>query len=189
VADNRLQQLMQDALDASLSEEAQHEFNRLLHADPSAAEEYDQQQMVEDLLNRAPHERAPQRLAVTIMARLAETMKAEVRAREHSELSEAAVQVAVQLVTVATLPLLVGASYMLLNSMSDPELAETMLAQVAALLVLVVDIMTVTLDRAIEVAETDPETAMALLALLPVTLLTLVRYILDPDGEDDDEDA
>lgn len=94
-------------------------------------------------------------------------------------------QVALTLVTVATLPLMIGASYLLLNAMSNPDALDVVLQQVAALIYLVLDVMKVMMEEAQAVFATNPEAALALLALIPVTLLTLVKQVLGQDDEDD----
>jgi anti-sigma factor RsiW len=188
MTDDRKRQLMQESLDDQLSPEAEQELSEHLARNPDAADRYSQLRRVDMMLRTAPHERAPERLAVTIMARLAQTIKEQQQASQQpqSEITEATMQVAMQLVTVATLPLLVGAGYLLLNAQSNPETLEAVLLQVAAMLTMVIDTVTIMLDEAAAVFEENPEVAMAMLALIPVTLLTLVRQVLGiPDGEDE----
>ncbi|MFW5772019.1 MAG: anti-sigma factor family protein [Phototrophicaceae bacterium] len=188
MTDDRKRQLMQESLDDQLSAEAEQELQEHLARNPEAASRYSQLQRVDMMLRTAPHERAPERLAVTIMARLAQTIQEQQRASQQpqTEISEATMQVALQLVTVATLPLLVGAGYLLLNAHSNPETLEAVLLQVAAMLTMVIETVTIMLDEAAAVFEENPEVAMAMLALIPVTLLTLVRQVLGiPDAEDE----
>ncbi|MFW5690877.1 MAG: anti-sigma factor family protein [Chloroflexota bacterium] len=173
---------MQQALDAELSEDAAQELDAILRSDPSQAEEFDAQQRVDDLLRYPPHERAPQRLALTIMSRLAQTLRDQ--QTRHSALTEAQLQVAIQMVTVATLPLLVSAGYMLLNAQSDRRTLERVLTQVAGLLLIVNDVMTVMIEQAEALYQEDPELAVAMLSLIPNALLLLVNEILgiEPEG-------
>lgn len=190
MSDERKRQLMQEALDGRLSPEEQHELMLHMEAHPDEAEHYSRLKQVDRMLATAPFERAPQRLALTIMARLAQTVKEQTQLDETMpQLSEAAIQVALQMVSVATLPLMVGASWLMLNAMSDPELMEVVLQQVAALMLLVIDVMKVIIDEALAVFEEDPEAAMALLTLIPITLLTLVKQILGYDEDDENEDT
>lgn len=184
MTDNRLENMMEDALSGELSQEEQLELQEILEQNPDEAKNFDSQLQVDALLARPPHERAPQRLALTIMARIAET--ARQRQTKLSELDEAMLNTAVQLVTVATLPMLVGASYLILNASADPELMDAVLQQIAALLMLVLDMMQVLLEEAQALYEDDPETAMSLLAFIPITLLQLVGQVLGLDDEDDD---
>lgn len=188
MSDERKRQLMQEALDGLLSPEEQHELLLHMETNPDAAEHYSRLKQVDRMLATAPFERAPQRLALTIMARLAQTVKEQTQLDDSMpQLSEAAIQVAMQMVTVATLPLMVGASWLMLNAMTDPELIEMVLQQVAALMLLVIDVMRIIIDEALAVFEEDPEAAMALLTLIPITLLTLVKQILGADDDEDDD--
>lgn len=184
MANERVQELMQGALDNELSSEAEQELISILQGDKKQAAEFDAQRQVDDLLRTPPHVRAPRRLALTIMARLAESLPQE---EADSPISEAQLQVAVQLVTVATLPLLVGAGYLLLNSKSDPDAWESVLEPVAAMLLMVTDMMTVMLDEAQAIYNEDPELAIAMLTLMPTALLVFVKEILgieDHEGQD-----
>lgn len=172
----RKHQLMQESLDAPLSAQATDELATLIAENPQTADEYQRLQKVDDMLRVAPFERAPKRLALTIMARIAQTVQDQTKPT--SDIDVATLQVAVQLVTVATLPLLVGAGYMLLNSQTDPDAIEAVIEQVATLLLLVINVIDVMLDEAKATAHDDPETALAMLTLLPTTLLTMVGEIL-----------
>jgi len=185
VAGKQKSQWMQDKLDGELSSQEESEFARMLNTDHESATQFQRLQQVETLLRSAPLERAPERLAVTIMARLAEATKAQPRRQRYPEISEELLQTALQLVTVAALPMLVGAGWMLLNAQSNPEMIETVLYHVAVLLAIVLDVMEVMVERTREVFPTDPELAMALLALMPAALLTLVQAFLDVNDSDD----
>jgi hypothetical protein len=172
----RKQQLMQESLDEALSPHALAELSEMLAKNPQTADEYQRLQKVDEMLRVAPFERAPKRLALTIMARIAQTVQEQTRPT--SEIDMATLQVAVQLVTVATLPLLVGAGYMLLNSQTDPDAIEVVIEQVAMMLIMVINVIDVMIDEARETAQTDPESALAMLTLLPSTLLTMVGEVL-----------
>lgn len=172
----RKHQLMQESLDETLNPAALAELNLILAQNPQVADEYQRLQKVDELLRVAPFERAPRRLALTIMARIAQTVQEHLQPT--SEIDIATLQVAVQLVTVATLPLLVGAGYMLLNSQTDPQAIEVVFEQVMMMLIMVINVIEVMLDQAQEIAQDDPETALAMLSLLPTTLLTMVGEVL-----------
>lgn len=176
---NRVQQLMQSALDGDLDERTQAELDRIMDEDPSQAAEYDTQKRVDDLLRFPPMERAPGRLGVAIMARIGQVLADQQRRKGmSSELSEAQLRVAVQLVSVTTLPLLAGAGYLLLNSRSNPQAVERLLMPALALLVMVIDAMTIMLEQAEAVYEDDPQMALALLSLIPSTMLLMAQEIL-----------
>ncbi|GAB4515990.1 MAG: hypothetical protein OHK0046_20420 [Anaerolineae bacterium] len=192
MTENRNHQLMHRALDNELSPDAERELAHLLNRDPDEAHTFDKLQRVENLLRTAPHERAPERLALTIMARMAQMvndqMAVEMDEMEaHLALTDAMMQVALSTVTVATLPLLQGAAQMLLNTRSNPEAVEAVLLRIATLLLLTIDIIDVMLEEAEATFEENPEAAMALLTMIPATLLTLVRYMLEDDDEAQDD--
>ncbi len=187
MTDDRKIHLMHRALDEELTPEAERELSIILDEDSDNAAQFNRLRHVESLLRAAPHERAPERLALTIMARLAETVqeqqfKGKLNAQE-VEINEAMMNVAISMVAVATMPLLMGASWMLLNAKSNPKTLDSVLQQVAALLILTLDVMQILLEEAEAAFHENPQAAMALLALIPPTLLTLVRYMLD-DGDD-----
>lgn len=179
----RKQQLMQESLDEALNPTTLAELSDMLSENPQTADEYHRLQKVDEMLRVAPFERAPKRLALTIMARIAQSVQEQTKPT--SEIDIATLQVAVQLVTVATLPLLVGAGYMLLNSQTDPEAIEVVIEQVAMMLIMVINVIDVMIDQAKETAQEDPEAALAMLTLLPTTLLTIVGEVLgihDPEA-------
>lgn len=190
---NRKYQLMQDSLDGELSPEEHEELEGILKTSSEALGEMDGLKAIHRLLERPPHERAPERLAPVIMARIAEMVKEQQRHQtgeaELDEMAEAILNVALATVTVATLPLLVGAGWLMLNRKSSPEALEAVLLQVSALFVMVLDVMQVMLEEAQAAFEDDPETAMVILTLIPVTLLLLVREVLgiEEDTEIDNE--
>ncbi len=201
MASDKHRRLMQESLDQILSEEAQQELFAQLNTDQDTVAEYNQLHRVHNLLQNAPQERAPRRLAATIMARIAQGLEMQVSldANPHAEASpEAAQQVlisreiialALNLVTVATMPLLVAASWMVIHAQADPALLTQVLQQIVALVLLVLKIMEVFLEQAQKLAEDDPETAMAVLALLPVTMLAIVRYMLSEQPDDHQQDG
>lgn len=181
MSDNRrTEQLMQEALDGALEPQQEAEFDQLLRHDPEQAKAYDAQQRVDNLLSYPPMERAPKRLGLAIMARIAQAMTAQSKGKP-SPLTEAQIRVAVQLVTVTTLPILSAAGYLLLNAQSNPKLLERLLTPVLALLVLVIDAMTIMLEQAEAVYEEDPELSLAILTLIPSMLLILTQEILARD--------
>lgn len=175
--------LMQEALDELLPQDLQQELDSYLDQDRDIESEFNQLRRVHNMLQAAPYERAPRRLAATIMARLAEGVKAgtqhQTQSSPYVHISQEIISVALALVTVATMPLLIAASWMVINAMADPALLTMVLYQIVGLLLMVLEVMEVFLDKAQEVAKNDPQMAMGLLSLIPVTLLTIVRYLLD----------
>jgi hypothetical protein len=185
MATEQQRRLMQEALDDVLSEEARQELFSILDEDEATFTEYNQLHRVHQMLKTAPQERAPRRLASTIMARLAESLEAgqhtQGQASAQLEMSREIIGVALTLVTVATMPLLVAASWMVIHSLADPSVLTLVLQRIVGFLLLVLEIMEVFMEKAQELARTDQNAALALLALIPVTLLAMVRYMLSDD--------
>ncbi len=187
MSEDRRLQLMQESLDIQLEPEDERELASILE-DAVHAREYTALQQMDNMLRSAPHERAPERLALTIMARLGETaMQTRTDIEQEPEVNEALLQVALSLVTAATLPLMVGASYLLINAMSNPEALESVLVQVAGLFLLVIDTVRVMLEKAQEAAAENPEAALAMITLIPMVLLELVKQVLGVEDEHDIE--
>ena len=170
--------MMQNALDGDLSAEEQAELDAQLQADSESAAQFDRLKQVDDMLQRAPHQRAPRRLAATIMARLSKMVEEE---KQQSPITEEMMEAVIQLVTASTMPLLVGAGWLLLNAQSDPETLEVVLQEVTALLILVIDTVEVILDEAQQIYPEDPELAMAALSLMPIAILTIMQQVLNID--------
>jgi anti-sigma factor RsiW len=176
VTDDRARQLMQSALDGDTEADAQ--LQAMLQQDPEQAAEFATQQQVDDLLRYPPMERAPERLGLSIMARVAKAMQ---KRRHAQPLNEAQLRVALQLVIVTSQPLLAGAGYLLMNSQSNPQAVERLLVPALALLIAVTDMMDVMLERAQAVYDEDPELAIAMIMMMPSALLLLVEEVLNAD--------
>jgi hypothetical protein len=188
MASDKHRRMMQESLDQLLPEEAQRELFAYLNEDQDSVAEYNRLNRVHQLLENAPHERAPRRLAATIMARIAQglemqvslegEMQTDARTEQEILISREVIGLALNLVTVSTMPLLIAASWMVIHAQADPALLTQVLQQIVALTLLVLKIIEVFLQEAEALAESDPQTAMAVLALLPVTMLAIVRYML-----------
>lgn len=170
-------EMMQEAIDGQLSEDLAQKLFSLLEEDQEAAKEYSRLQRVDSLFKRAPHRRAPSRLAVTIMARLAERIETETRL-EH--LPEAAQQVMMMSMTasiMSMMPMMEAASWLVLNAHRDPELLGDVMLQTIGLMSMVTDALIVLLEDAENLARTDPEVATATLALTPYMMNTVLDYM------------
>ncbi len=205
MASEKHRRLMQESLDQILSEEAQQELFAQLDTDQDTVAEYNKLHRVHNMLQNAPHERAPRRLAATIMARLAQGLEmqvsqdaspqtaADTEAAQQVLISREVIALALNLVTVATMPLLVAATWMVIHAQADPALLTQVLQQIVALVLLILKIIEVFLEQAQKLAEEDPNTALALLSLIPVTMLAIVRYMLseqpDENGYPSAQDA
>ncbi len=176
MTNERQRRLMQEALDQVLTDEERNELFKYLDSDQSSATEFNQLRRVDALLRNAPAERAPQRLAATIMARLSATVKAQTQSQ--MGITPEAVAVALGMVSVVTMPMLVAASWMLINSIATLEALNAVLNQIIGLLLLVLKVLQVFLEQAQQLVSSNPQAAAALLTLIPVTLLAMARYIM-----------
>lgn len=188
MTNDKQRRLMQEALDDIISPEERSELFTLLDRDAQSFSEYNSLQRVDKLLRQAPHERAPKRMAAAIMARVAESVRQEAETQlspmvtaQEQDVMEELISVAVLLTTIVTMPMLVAAGWLMVHAAASPELLETVFAQVIAAMLLILHLLEVFLERAQALATQDPELAMALLALMPVTLLAIVQYVLSDD--------
>lgn len=162
-----MRERMHEKLDGVLDDRLTEELARFLADDRDAAREYERLENVDALLATAPSMRAPQRLAVTIMARLAQQieMQAQIQALPHE--LRATIMQSLSLSMVATMPLMVGASWVVLNAMADPRLLTRVVERVIGLMSLLVDAQIVLLNEIEPYLKDDPEFAAACLRLLP----------------------
>jgi hypothetical protein len=173
MSDNQARRLdrVQEALDAQLSAQQQDELRRELNADPEAATAADKLARVHQLLATAPRERAPERLANRLMARVAALMTNQKKRRW--PVPKAAISAAIALANAATLPLMTGAAWLMIHAAARPELTKTVLPRMILTHLMMIEVMVEVLRQAESVAADDPETAAAILRLLPDALRTL----------------
>jgi hypothetical protein len=111
------------------------------------------------------------------MARLSESVKAE--AEQKPDISGLALTLGVSLVVVVMMPMMMAASWLVLNMMASPAILTELIQQAIALLVLVINAMKTLLEEAERLVATDPKAAELVLALIPLVLLGFVRYLED----------
>jgi membrane-associated HD superfamily phosphohydrolase len=186
MADERKQQLMQEALDGNLTPEIQQALFDDLEHDAEAAQQWNSLQQVDMVLRTAPFERAPARMALKIMARLVEEVKTQQELQ--TNLSSLALTLSLALVTVVMMPVLMAASWLVLNAMADAEVLTRAIEETIALLAILIETVQTLLTEAQNLAETDPDAAVMVAALVPLTLLGFVRY-MEEFFTDDDSDA
>lgn len=176
-----VQLLMQHKLDGQLEAEQEHLLERLLARDEQAAEQYARLEEVDHVLTRAPLLRASNRLAATIMARLALQLQKEVEMEHMPEDVKQAFLLSLSLVSLTTMPMMVAASWMVLNRQSVAALQrsiETAIVLEVALLRSLVFLL-----REVEQhLERDPEKAQFILSALPVIFAGMLES-LDPSHE------
>jgi len=175
MASTRHKRLMQEALDEGLTPEARRELFEQLDQDADASAQFNRLRQVDQVLKTAPFEHAPARLALAILARLAE-------AAEHLPRSSGlALALALALVTLLVLPLLIAAGWLVLAALGSAAALSSALQQVVTLLAMVLGVLKVFVERAQELVTSSPQTS-ALLALIPLALYGLLRKRKDADS-------
>jgi len=171
------QQMMQDAIDGQLSEEMAHKLVEMLGSDQSAAREYDRLQRVDSLLKRAPQQRAPARLAATIMARLAQRVQAETALADLPPETQQVMMLCLSASMMAMMPMMEAASWLVLNAQRDPELLSNVVIETIGWMTLVTDALIQLLEDAENRVRSEPEIATATLALTPYLLRSVLDYL------------
>ncbi len=174
---NARQRMMQDAIDGQLSEAMARKLVDMLGSDQSAAREYDRLRRVESLLQRAPQQRAPARLAATIMARLAQRVQAETALADLPPETQQVMMLCLSASMMAMMPMMEAASWLVLNARRDPELLGSVMIETIGWMSLVTDALIQLLEDAENRARSEPEIATATLALTPYLLRSMLDYL------------
>ncbi len=175
MANERQKRLMQQALDAELAPEEEAELRRHLASSARDAQAYQRLQTVDTMLRSAPHERAPKRLAATIMARLAE-MAEQMDPRQLSRISGLALAVALGLVGAVMMPLLALTGWLLLTVIGSGAGLVAAIERVVALLAVILNMAETLLQQLHSFLAANPELLVLMIGLIPVSLLWLIRF-------------
>lgn len=175
----RRQNLMQESLDGQLPEDVSQKLFDILQQDQSAAKEYDRLQRVDHLFRRAPHQRAPGRLAATIMARLAERVEAETQLSQLPAAAQQVMMLSLSASMMAMMPMMEAASWLVLNAQRDPKLLSEVVMQTIGWMSLVTEALILLLEDAENLARSQPEVATATLALTSYMLSSILDYLDD----------
>lgn len=173
MANERHKRLMQEALDDNLTAETRAELQAHLQHDLRDAEVFERLQQVDHLLRNAPHERAPQRLALSIMARLAQS----VSPRHLTRISGLALALALALVAAVMMPLLVAAGWLLLSAVGNAGLLATAVQRVVALLAIGITTLQTLIQQIQAFIAANPELPAVIISLIPISLFWLLRVI------------
>lgn len=176
MANEQHRRLMQEALDERLTAEAQQNLLRQFDSEPAAAAEYQQLRRVDQLLRTAPMERAPQRLALSIMARLAETLQSKEQLTRTSGL---ALALGLALVVLVALPLLVASAWLFLSAVGSAAALSSLIHSIVTLLTLLMGMLEVIVLQAQTLIADNPQAPALLVALVPVALVGLLRYLMN----------
>jgi hypothetical protein len=185
--EDRLRRQMQEALDNALSSDEADALMAKLLDDDHAAREFNQLQALDDLLGRAPFERAPSHLAATIMARLAEQVEQELETVALPEELHEALLLSMSVVVVALTPTMVAAAWLVMSGLRKPELIGRVAFQAVALMRIMVDALDVLLDEVEAFVREHPEMAPVAMSLIPLTVLGLLEYLQGEADEAADE--
>lgn len=174
--------MMQEALDGQLPDELGQQLLELLGRDQAAAQTFDQLQRVDTLLKRSPHQRAPARLAATIMARLAQQMENEAKLSALPVETQNLMMLSLSGAMMAMMPMMEAATWLVLNARRDPELLSEVMLQTIGMMSLVTDALILLLEDAEGKARTQPELAKATLALTPYLLSGILDHLDEAYG-------
>lgn len=179
MSDNQARRLnrVQEALDAQLTAQQHDDLRRELAADTETATAAQRLERVHQMLSAAPRERAPERLANRLMARVAKMMTSQ--KKQKWPVPKSAISAAIALANAATMPIMTGAAWLMIHAAARPELARTILPRVIMTHLMMIEVMVEVLRQAESVAADDPETAAAILRLLPDALRALSQALDD----------
>jgi hypothetical protein len=173
MANTRQKRQMQEALDETLSLDARQQLHQELDAQPEDAELYGRLKQVDRLLRSAPMERAPERLALKIMARLAEGLQSQ----GLSQTAGMALALALALMGLLMLPLMAAIGWLVLNTLGNAGAMTQLLQSMSNLLITLMRGLETLLQSMRGVVEASPQTPALLLTLIPLAGVWLARYI------------
>jgi hypothetical protein len=171
MAKERQRRLMQDALDNMLDAEARQVLFDQLEDAPAEAEVFNRLKQVDRLLKTAPMEPAPERLALRIMARLAEGLQAQ----PLSQTAGMALALALALMALVMMPLLAAVGWLILSHITDAGALSTLLMSLSSLLIYMVNALEGLVDFARQMMAENPQTPVAAVALIPLALAWLAK--------------
>lgn len=174
MANERHKRLMQEALDESLSAESLQELYGELDREPENADEFSRLKRVDRLLRTAPMERAPQSLALNIMAKLAEGLQASRLTRN----SGLALALALAIVSALLLPALAALGWLMLNTLGSAGALNSVISQLVGLLGVVMAALDGLAKGAQAVLAAYPEVPVVMVTLIPLSLFWLVRFAM-----------
>lgn len=168
---------MQEKLDGVLAEEKDQLLNETLERDEKAAEEFGRLKQIDQAFSRAPMLRASNRLAATIMARLATQLQAAAEIDQLPEDVRHAFLLSLSLVSLTTMPMMVASSWMLLNRRQTHALQHSIETAIA-LEVLLLRALVFLLQEVEQHLDRDPEKAQFILSALPVVFAGMLESLL-----------
>lgn len=172
MANQRQRALMQEALDKSLTPDKLRGLYTEFDHEPEVAAEFNRLKQVDRMLRSAPIERAPQGMALKIMARLAEGLQVEALRRP----SSVALAVGLAVVTLVCAPLLIVLGWLLVSTLTNAAALNGVIAGAVGMigsLAAAVDALATSAQR---VLDAYPEAPVLMLTLIPAAVALLARY-------------
>jgi len=169
--------MMQEKLDGKLDPQSEEELYEHLQEDEEAAEEHEKLENLHHALATAPAMRAPSRLAATIMARLAKTIEVQAKMEPLPQEVEMALMLTTSMVQMMMMPVMLAASYMVLNAQYSPQILTRIMERSIALIVMMIESLIVLLEEVEDMIEKDPEMAPVAMSLIPTALMGMIDYI------------
>jgi anti-sigma factor RsiW len=173
MANERNKRLMQEALDENLSPEMRAELLAHLDQDARDAEAFDRLKQVDRMLRTAPHERAPRRLAMSIMAKLAETLNPQ----QLSRISGLALALGLALVAAVLIPLLVAVGWLVLMGMGSAAALSSAVSQLVAILSVGITLLEAVVQQIQAFMTANPGLPALMILLIPASVLWVWRYL------------
>jgi hypothetical protein len=178
MANEQRKRLMQEALDS----ERQHAQRQHLDLDAESTAEFSRLKQVDTLLRTAPFERAPARLALGIMAKLAQAVQ-----QPMTHISGLALALGLALVMLITLPVLIGGLSLFLGAAGSAAALNVLLQQIVNLLASAVAVLDGFVQGAQQVVSEYPVAPALLLSVAPLVLFWLMRVWQKRDSDEGEE--
>jgi len=192
----RYTDLMQERLDGNLDAQQDAELREYLDTEPEAAEKAAALETVHDMLLRSPIMRAPDRLAATIMARLAQAVAEQAELQDMPLALQQALMLSSSMVILNMMPVMVASSYMVINAMAQPRLLTDTIARTVSMMVMMIDAMSIVVEEMENLVREDPRSAPIAASLLPTVMMGMLEAMqadvaesLMPNGTTPGEDA
>jgi hypothetical protein len=183
MANEHRSRLIQEALDKALPEDMLQQLREQLDRDPQGSQEYNRLKQVDEMLRSAPMERAPARLALGIMAKLAQTLKPE----QVSSVSSLALALALALVVLVALPVLAAAVSLFLAAAGSAAALNAIIQQIANLMALVVAMLDALVKGAQSVLTDYPQAPLLLVSVVPIIAYWLLRTMRETQDDADEK--
>lgn len=171
----RYTDLMQERLDGNLDARQDAELREYLDTQPEAAEKAAALETVHDMLLRSPIMRAPDRLAATIMARLAQAVAEQAELQDMPLALQQALMLSSSMVILNMMPVMVASSYMVINAMAQPRLLTDTIARTISMMVMMIDAMSIVVEEMENLVREDPRSAPIAASLLPTVMMGMLE--------------